>query len=223
MNGDVIALAVDLVQALAVFDGSRKVPCCIDGKIWVITIHFHSKTACCVCNHGSNGTKTDDTQLLAHDLASCKLFFLFLSKFIDVFLVFLFGNPFDTANDISGCKEHTCKYKLFYTVCVRSRCVEYNNTFLCVLFNRNVIDTCTSTCNRANALRKFHVMHLRTSYEDRVTLVYSLCFFIIVAKKSQAFFSDRIQAMILEHYAFSSSNFFMNATRASTPAFGMAL
>ena len=43
-----------------------------------------------------DSTKTDDTQLLTHDLASCKLFFLFLSKFIDVFLVFLFGNPFDT-------------------------------------------------------------------------------------------------------------------------------
>ena len=45
----------------------------------------------------------------------------------------------------------------------------------------------------------------------------------LIAKKFQTFFSDRIQAMILEHYAFSSSNFFMNATSASTPAFGMAL
>ena len=43
------------------------------------------------------------------------------------------------------------------------------------------------------------------------------------AEQLQTFFSDRIQAMILEHYAFSSSNFFMNATSASTPAFGMAL
>ena len=32
-----------------------------------------------------------------------------------------------------------------------------------------------------------------------------------------------IQAMILKHYAFSSSNFFMNSTNFSTPAFGIAL
>ena len=223
MNGDVIALAVDLIQALAVLDGSGQVPCRINRKIWVIAIYFHAKTACCVCHHGSNGSKTDDTKLFAADLASCELFFLLLGKLADVLFIFLLCNPLDTSYDISGCKEHTCKYQLFYAVCVSSRRVEYNNTLLCILLNRNIIDACTCTCNCANALRQLHVVHFCTSYKDCITLVSGLCFFIIIAKKFQTFFSDRIQAMILEHYAFSSSNFFMNATSASTPAFGMAL
>ena len=142
--------------------------------------------------------------------------------------VVVFNTPGANANGVkelvlAGMLEHTCKYQLFYAICVSSRRVEYNNALLCILLNRNIIDACTCTCNCANALRQLHVVHFCTSYKDCVTLVSGLCFFIIIAKKFQTFFSDRIQAMILEHYAFSSSNFFMNATRASTPAFGMAL
>ena len=43
------------------------------------------------------------------------------------------------------------------------------------------------------------------------------------AKNIQTFTGNRIQTMKLIHYLFSSSNFFMNATRASTPALGIAL
>ena len=174
MNGDVIALAVDLIQALAVLDGSGKIPCRINGKIRIITINFHSKSACCVCHHGTDGTKSDDTKLFAADLASCELFFLLLGKLADVLFIFLLCNPLDTANDISGCKKHTCKYKLFYTVCICSRCVKYNNTLLCIFFNRNIVDTCSCTCNCTNTFGKLHVMHFRTSHKDRVTLIYSL-------------------------------------------------
>ena len=223
MNGDIIALAVDFIQALAVLDGSGQVPCCINRKIWVITIYFHSKTACCIGNHGSDCSKTDDTKLFTTDLAACELFFLLLGKFSNVLFIFLLCNPLDAANDISGCKKHTCKYKLFYAVCICSRCVEYNNTFLCILFNRDIVDTCACTCNCTNTLRKLHVVHFCTSYKNSITLICTLCFFVIVAEKFKSLLSNRIQAMILEHYAFSSSNFFMNATSASTPAFGMAL
>ena len=43
------------------------------------------------------------------------------------------------------------------------------------------------------------------------------------SKQAETCLGDWIEAFILEHYAFSSSNFFMNATRASTPSFGIAL
>ena len=42
-------------------------------------------------------------------------------------------------------------------------------------------------------------------------------------KEIQTFFRNWIEAMILIHYAFASSNFFIKATNASTPSFGIAL
>ena len=164
------------------FDGAGKIPCSINGDVWVISVYFHSKCGSSVCHHCSDGTKTDDTQFLAHDLASCELFFLFLSEFIDVFLVFLFGNPLDTANDITGCKEHTCKNKFLNTVCIGTRCVKYYDTFLCAVFDRNVIDTCTCTCDYFYALRKFHIMHLCTSYKDGIGSFQFFCFLIVFIK-----------------------------------------
>ena len=164
------------------FDGAGKIPCSINGDVRVISVYFHSKCGSSICHHCSDGTKTDDTQLFAHDLTSCKLFFLFLSKFIDVFLVFLFGNPFDTTYDITGSKEHTCKYKLLHTVCIGARCIEYYHAFFCTVLYRNIVDTCTCTCDYLYALRKLHVMHFCTSYKDCITLLQIFAFLIFFIK-----------------------------------------
>ena len=142
MDGDVITLGINLIQALDMFDGAGKIPCSINRNVWVISVYFHSKCRSSVCHHCSDGTKTDDTQLLAHDLASCKLLLLLLSKFIDVFLVFLFGT---------------------------------------VLY-RNIVDTCTCTCDYLYALRKLHVMHFCTSYKDCITLLQIFAFLIFFIK-----------------------------------------
>ena len=223
MNGDVIALAVDLIQALAVLDGSGKIPCRINGDIRIISINFHSKSRSSVCYHCPDGSQTDNSQLFTHDLASCELFLLFLSKLADIFLIFFFGNPFNTTYDITGCQEHSCQNQFLYAIGIGTWCVEYNNSLFCTVHNRDVIDTCTCTGNGFHSFRKFHIVHFRTSYQDCICFVQCFCFLIILSKKIQAFCSNRIQAMILIHYAFSSSNFFINATRASTPSFGIAL
>ena len=185
MDSDVVALAVDLIQGFAVFDGSGKVPCCIDGDERVISVNFHSQMCCRVCNHGSDRTKTDDTKLLTADLTSCKLFFLFLSQFVDVFFVFFVCYPLNTTNDITGSKEHSCKDKLLNTICVCTWCVEYYDTFFCAYINRDVVDTCTCTSDDFDIFRKFHVMHLGTSYQDCIGIVHFFCLFVIISKQAE--------------------------------------
>ena len=204
-------------------NSTGKVPCCIDGNVWIISINLHPKGSCCICHHASDSTKTDDTKLFAHDLTACKLFLLFLSKLINIFLVFFSLYPLNTSHNVTGSKKHTGKNQLLYTICIGSRSIKYNDAFLCTLFHRNVIDSSSGTCDHSNTLRQLHVMHLGTSYKNCLAVIQSICFFIIIIKNVQAFLGDRIQAMILKHQAFSSSNFFMNATSASTPAFGIAL
>ena len=66
-------------------------------------------------------------------------------------------------------------------------------------------------------------MHGCAPDKDRICLVYIFCFLIIPVELLQAAGCDGIQAMIFVHYRFSSSNFFMNATSASTPSMGIAL
>ena len=171
MDGDVIALAVDLIQRFAVFDGSGQVPCCINGDERVISVDFHSKMCCRVCNHGSNRTKSDNTQFLTADLTSCKLFFLFLSQFVDVFFVFFMCYPLNTSNDITRSKEHSCKNKFLNTICICARCIEYYDTVLCTLLNRNVVDTCACTCDNLDILRDLHIMHLGTSYQNCICIL----------------------------------------------------
>ena len=223
MDSDVITLAVDLIQGFAVFDGSGKIPCSINGDKRVISVYFHSQMCGRVCYHGTNGTKSDDTKFLATDLASCKLFLLFFSKFVNVFFIFFMCYPFNTANDITRSKKHTCKNKFFYTVCVGTRCIEYYDTLFCAFVYRNIVDTCTCTSDNFYIFRKFHFVHFGTSNKNGVCVIQFLCLFVIFSKQAETCLGNRIEAFILEHYAFSSSNFFMNATRASTPSFGIAL
>ena len=61
MDGDVITLGINLIQALNMLDGAGKIPCSINRNIWVISVYFHSKCGSSVCHHCSDGTKTDDT------------------------------------------------------------------------------------------------------------------------------------------------------------------
>ena len=223
MNGNIITLAVNLIQALAVLNGTGKIPSRINGNIRVISINLHAKRSCRICNHASDGAKTDDTKLFAHDLTACKLLLLLLSQLINILLVLLSLNPFDTTYNITGSKQHTGKNQFLDTICIGTRSVKYNNTILSAFLNRNIIHSGSSTGDHSNTFRQLHIMHFCTSYKNRLTAVNGIRIFISLIKNIQTLLGNRIQAMILKHYAFSSSNFFMNATSASTPSFGIAL
>ena len=98
MNGDVITLGVDLVQSLAVVDGTGQIPGSVDGKVRIITIYVHSQRRSRIGNHGTDRAKTDDAQLLSGDLAAGELFLLFFGKLVNILAVFFTGNPLDTAS-----------------------------------------------------------------------------------------------------------------------------
>ena len=171
MDRDIITLAVDFIQRFAVFDGSWQIPRCIDGNKRVISVNFHAKMCCRICNHSSNRTKTDDTKFLSTDLTSGKLLFLFFSQFVDMFFILFMSNPFDTSNDITGSQKHAGKNKLFHTICIGTWSIKYHDTIFCTLLNRNIINTCTCTGNNLNVLRKLHIMHLCTSYQNCIGII----------------------------------------------------
>ena len=133
MKGNIITLFENIFHIGDMFDLSGKLPCGIYRNIWIISVYFHTKINRSVGNHCSDGSQTDDTEFLSFDLAAGKLFFLFFCQFSNIFVIFFLFYPFHTAYDITGCKEHAGDYHFFDTVCVGSRCIEYDDTLLCTI------------------------------------------------------------------------------------------
>jgi len=59
--------------------------------------------------------------------------------FGDIFVVFIFADPVDSAVDVSGSQKHSCKHQLFYAVCVSPWGIEYNNALFGTFVERNVV------------------------------------------------------------------------------------
>ena len=182
MDRNIIALAVDLIQGFAVFDRSGKIPCGVDGEIGIVSVNFHSQMGSGIGYKRADCSQSDDTQLLAADLAAGELFFLFLRQLVDVFFILLLSDPLDPAYDITGCKKHSGKHQFLYAVGVGSRCVEHYDTLLRVIVHRNIVYACACAGNSHNRIGNLHVMHFRASDKDSVRVVRCVCFFIIIAE-----------------------------------------
>ena len=101
----------------------------------------------CICHKLADGTKADDTEFLSADLTAGKFLFLFFCRFCDVAVFFVTLHPFDTACDITGCQQHAGKHELFDTVCICTRCIEYDDTFFCAFVQRDIVDSGTGSCD----------------------------------------------------------------------------
>ena len=124
---------------------------------------------CCrICNQNSNCTKTDHTKLFAFQLLSGKCFLGFFCIFGNVPVFFVLLYPVDTADDISRSKKHTGNYQFLYAIRIGSRCVKYNDSLFCTFLKRNIVHTRTGSCNSFQIRCKFHLVHCRTSYQDRI-------------------------------------------------------
>ena len=182
MNGDVIAFLIDRINRCDVLYVSGKHPRCFDRNKRVIAVYFHAKRCSCVCNLCADGAQSDNTKLFAADLMTGKFLFRLLHIFGDIFIVLLLLAPVDAADYVSGSQQHASQHQLFDTVCIGARCIEYYHTFFCTVLYRNIVDTCTCTCDYLHTLRKLHVMHFCTSYKDCITLLQIFAFLIFFIK-----------------------------------------
>ena len=199
MDCDIIALFIDFIYCCCVMDTSGKSPCRIYGNIWIISINFHSKMCCYIRNKNSDCSKSDHTKFLSGKFCSCKCFFLLLSNLCDISIFLEFLYPLNSTNDISGCKKHSCNHKFFYTIRICSRCIEYNNSFLCTFIKRNIIHSgsCTSDCFQV--LSEFHLMHFCTADKNHVSFIRVFCIYIIFIQFIHTNGRNWIQAMIFKH------------------------
>ena len=74
MDRDIITIFIKLINGLCMMNISGQSPCCIHRQIWIISVNFHSKMYSCISNKNTDGSKSNDSQLLTFDFATGKLF-----------------------------------------------------------------------------------------------------------------------------------------------------
>ena len=113
-------------------------------------MNFHTKLNSSVSYCYTDGTKSDNTELLAVDLITGVLLLLLLSLSGDLCISGILSQPVNTAYDISGSKQHTCYNQLFYTVCISSGSIKYHNSVLSILIYGDVVNsgTCSGYCKK---------------------------------------------------------------------------
>ena len=148
---------------------SGKSPCRIYRHIWIVSIYIHAKMCCSICHKHTDCSKTDNSKFLSLQFLSSKCFFRLFGIFGYVSILFILLHPVDAANDISGCQQHTGDYQFFYSICISSRCIKYNNSLFRTFLKRDIIHTCTGSCDCFQICCKFHFVHCRTSYQDRIS------------------------------------------------------
>ena len=78
------------------------------------------------------------------------------------------------------------------TVCIGSRCIEDNDTLLCAVGKRNVVDAGSCSCYSEEALRQLHAVHGCTSDENRIGSLQALDLLIVFIKVCKAYACNRI-------------------------------
>ena len=149
-------------------DIAGQVPGCLYGNIRVVTQYFHTQVCSRVGHLYADSSKTDDTQLLALNFMACELLLLLFRKLTDILIHALGLYPVHSADDISGCQQHTCQYQLFYTVGIGARRIEDHDTFFAALVNRDVVDASARPGNRRERGGHFHVVHGGGTHHDAV-------------------------------------------------------
>ena len=163
MNSDVIAVFIDRIHIHDMFYGAGQHPCGVDGDKRVVAVNFHSEGCGSVRYLTADGTETDDSELFALDLVSGKGLFALLHLLADVLFACMFSAPLDTADNIPGGQEQACKHKFLYTVLVRARCVEYNDTFLRALIKRDIVDSGSGSGDSLESSREFCLVERRAA------------------------------------------------------------
>ena len=223
MDCNEITISEDIIKIGYMPDIPAKAPCSIYGNIRIISVYLHAHMLSSISYSDAYCTESDNTKLLAHNLSSGEVLLLLLCCLGNILIILISLYPVNTACNITASKEHTGKYKFLNTIGIGTGCIEYNYTLLSHLIEWDIVNTGTGSGYTEKLLRDLHIMHCRRPYEYALSLIIIIGLDISVIESVKTNLCYWIQTMILIHYAFSFSNFFINSTSASTPSIGIAL
>ena len=202
MNGDVIALLINIIEIGHMLYKGRKLPCAVYGNKRIVAVNLHAEIGSRIGHAGADGAETDDTETLAHDLTAGKILLALLHILADILVVLVFLYPLDSAVDIAGCHEHTGKNQFLYAVGICAGRVEYHDSLFGTFIQGNVVDTGSGSGDGFQPFGQLHLMHIGAADKNRIRIRQIFCNRIIIRKEFQALLGDLIQAMNLCHLFF---------------------
>ena len=188
MDRDIITDIVNILDTDHMVDAAGQVPCGINRDIGIVAIDLHAQIDRCVGDLYADGAQADDAQLLALKFRSGKSLLLFLCNLCDVLVVPVGAHPVDAFHDITGSQEHTGKDKLLDAVCVGTGGIEYDDTLLRALVDRDIVDTCTRAGDRKGLVGEVHSVHGGASDQNAVCLLYVFGELVLIGKSAQSLF-----------------------------------
>ena len=199
MEGDDVALGIDLVTGFHTVDMAIQVPCGIDGDEGVAAVDLHTQPSCGIGQRTADGTEADNTQFLITDLVTCKLGLALLHQLCNI-RAFLDGlNPVDAANDVAAGQQHAAQCQLHDGIGIGAGGVEYHDALIRTGGQRNIVDTGTGTGDRQQVFRHFHIMHGGRTHQNAVRFLQRSTKGIVFLPEGSTLLGDFIEIMYLVH------------------------
>ena len=200
VDGDVVALGADVVEARHVVYILGKAPSGVDRHVGVVAVHVHAQLNCSVGNKRADGAQADDAELLAQDLAAGKRLLGLLGGLGDVLVVGVLAAPGGAVDDAAAGQEHAAQHELLHRVGVGAGGVEHDDALVGAALERDVVHARAGAADGQQALGELGLVQLRAAYEHAVGLREVVDKFVSGGQLVGTLLRNIVQAMDTGHF-----------------------
>ena len=202
MDGNDVAVFVDLLTGLDADDVVVQMPCGLNGDVGVAAVDFHAQTAGSVGQRAADGAQADDAQTLACDLHTGELALALLNQLLNVGAALDGLDPVDAAHNVTAGQQHAAQSHLHDAVGVGTGGVEDDDALVSAGGQGDVVDACTGTGHGQQALGQLHLVHGCTADQSGLSALQMLGGGILIRPQGSALGGDLIQVMNVIHGRF---------------------
>ena len=197
VDGDEIAVLVDVLDVLAVLHRTAQVPGRVNREVGVEAADLHAEADRRVRDLLSDRAEADDAELFAHDFRASKGLLRLLGRLVDRGIRNVLLDPVDAADDVAARQEHARDHELLDAVRIRARGVENDNALLGILRMRDVVDARARTRHGEQVRAGGQLVHLGGTDEDGIGLFELLGPRIVFGEVVEPARRNRVQAVVL--------------------------
>ena len=224
VNSYIIALFKNFVYIKNMHRVVGQIPCGFNREVRVVAENLHTEGVCGVRHHNAYSTETYNAEGLSLNFGTRKSALALFNLFAYLCAVaFKSLSPLNTRNHAARADKQTRYNQLLNGVCVSAGGVEYNYSLLGAAVNRYIVCSRACTCYGFKACGELNIMQRSRAHNSAVGIFHLVAYGVFIVKGFKPCFGNFIVGFNFIHYAFSSSNFFINSTSFSTPSTGIAL
>ena len=202
MEGDDVAIGIDLIIGLHALHMAVQVPCCLNRDVRVTAVNIHTQLSCPVGQRTADGAQADNAQLLAPDLMTGELGLALFHHSADFGAALDGLDPVNTTDDVTAGQEHAAQGQFHNTAGIGTGSIEDHDALFGTGGQGNVVDTGTGSGNGQQIRRHLHLVHIGAANQNSIRLFQIVNGFIILRQQGCTLGRDFIQIMDMKHTEF---------------------